>query len=80
MNVRRQPSPKKSVELTLDESLLADVHLLGMDLAGAVEDSLRSVIKAEKARRWLEENRDAIEENNARIEREGLWSDGLRLF
>jgi hypothetical protein len=29
---------------------------------------------------WQEENRAAIEANNKRIEEEGLWSDGLRLF
>ena len=37
---------------------------------------------ARKARweRWLEKNRAAIEDNNRRLEEQGLWSDGLRLF
>jgi len=30
--------------------------------------------------RWRRQNRAAIEDNNRRIEAEGLWSDGLRLF
>jgi antitoxin CcdA len=36
--------------------------------------------RKERWRRWREENRAAIEDNNRRIEEEGLWSDGLRLF
>jgi post-segregation antitoxin (ccd killing protein) len=30
------------------------------------------------ARRWLEENRSAVDAYNAEINQHGVWSDGLR--
>jgi post-segregation antitoxin (ccd killing protein) len=41
---------------------------------------LRKAVATEKARRWAEENAEAIKFNNEELERNGLWSDGLRLF
>ena len=35
---------------------------------------------AERQRRWLEENRGAIEDANRFLAKHGLWSDGKRLF
>ena len=36
--------------------------------------------KLKKRRRWLAENKDAIEHYNNRIDRAGVFSDGLRRF
>ena len=41
---------------------------------------LDKVARKERWRRWQDEYRAAIEDNNKQIEEEGLWSDGLRLF
>jgi antitoxin CcdA len=32
----------------------------------------------ERARKWLAENKDAIEVCNRDVEKRGVWSDGLR--
>jgi post-segregation antitoxin (ccd killing protein) len=34
----------------------------------------------EKARRWEEENAEAIRASNEELKRNGLWSDRYRLF
>jgi transcriptional regulator with XRE-family HTH domain len=36
--------------------------------------------KQGRSRRWLEENRAALADANAFLDRHGLWSDGKRLF
>lgn len=80
MNLHRPPIAREPVELSLDTSLVADAKAFGIDLAGAAEEALRQKVSRERARRWAEENREAIEASNARIEREGLWCDEYRLF
>lgn len=72
--------PRRAVNLTLDAALVADAEALGMNLSRAVEEALRAKVSAEKGRRWAEENREAIKATNARVEREGLWSDDYSLF
>lgn len=68
--------PKKAVNLSVDADLLAHAKELDINLSALFEEALR-----EQARkRWLEENREAIEAFNRRIERDGVWSDGLRRF
>jgi len=38
-------------------------------------DNLKPLSKAERERRWLEENREAIEAYNRRVAQDGLLSD-----
>jgi len=40
----------------------------------------KDVVKTKKEQEWLEENKEAIEKQNERIEREGLFSDAYRRF
>ena len=79
--MRHEPkSPKRAVNLSLDGAVIADAKTLGLNLSRVLEDALRREVAAEKARRWSEENAEAIAFNNARIERDGLWCDEYRLF
>ncbi|TDR88104.1 type II toxin-antitoxin system CcdA family antitoxin [Enterovirga rhinocerotis] len=80
MNLRRQPVQREAVELQLDGALMADAKALGLDAAGVMEDALRESVAAEKARRWREENAEAIRRSNERVERDGLWCDEYRRF
>jgi antitoxin CcdA len=41
---------------------------------------LEQHILAEKRKRWQEENREAIEAYNKRVEEYGVFSDGVRSF
>ena len=69
---------KKAVNLSVDAELLAKAKEMELNLSATLEDVLREKTRAEEARRWKEENREAIEAFNRRIERDGIWSDGLR--
>jgi len=75
-------------EVEIDADLLVEAEEAGLDLTQTVEHALRRALSIrgkgprdeERARRWREENADAIAFNNAEVERNGLWSDGLRPF
>jgi post-segregation antitoxin (ccd killing protein) len=67
---------KTEVAIKIDDRLLLRAQEYGIDLTNCIEQSL----KIEISKRWNAENAEAIELNRERIENEGLWSDGLRLF
>lgn len=71
---------KVRVNLTLDEALVAQAKAAGVNLSAVAEEAIRLRTRAEEMRIWSEQNREAIAAWNKRIEEEGLWSDGLRLF
>lgn len=50
----------------------AEAAALGLDAAALAERAVRAAISAEKARRWREENREAIAGWNRWIEENGL--------
>jgi len=66
------PPPEALAVTAADMEVLDQARELGIDLKQVVADARR--------RRWLEENRAAIADANAFLERYGLWSDGRRLF
>ncbi len=75
------------VTLELDAELIAAAKAAGIDLSELLVQALRRRLpnlhaaeRAELARRWQEENREAIEAYNRMIEEEGLFSDGMRMF
>jgi antitoxin CcdA len=71
---------KKSTNLSLPEDVLLSARALNLDLSRELEIHLRKVIREKQSEQWRIENRDAIQAINAQIERDGLWSDGLRMF
>ena len=58
----------------------AEARELGLDPEAIAAKAVEDAVKTERLRRWNEDNRDAIESWNELVEREGLWSDGLRAF
>lgn len=71
---------KVRVNLTLDEALVAKAKAAGVNLSAVAEEAIRFETRAEEMRRWAEANREALAAWDKRIDEEGLWSDGLRLF
>jgi post-segregation antitoxin (ccd killing protein) len=55
-----------------------DATLLIAETALGMREGRRA--REAKSRHWLKQNTKAIGAYNARIERDGLWSDGLRSF
>lgn len=79
-SIYQADAPKRPVNLSLNSDLLAMGKELGLNLSSVAEEALAYAVRARLAERWLEENRDAIEAYNQRVERQGVFSDGLRAF
>ena len=73
-------APKKSTNLSINSDLLRQVKDYHINLSRVLEQRLVEVLLEEKRRKWLEDNRDAIQIYNRRIEGSGVFSDGLRSF
>lgn len=69
---------KKSANLSVDEDLLIEAKEYGISLSQTFQEALLAKVKAERARRWQEENREAIEEYNRHIEKHGIWAEKVR--
>ncbi len=67
-----------TVEIAAD--LLDEAERLGTDLVAVAERALTTAIRDARRTQWRQENAGAITEANEELARNGLWSDGLRLF
>ena len=66
---------KESVNLSIDTDLLRQARALNINLSKALEGRLAEILKEERARRWQEENRAAIEAHNRFTEKHGIFND-----
>lgn len=71
---------KKPTNLSLQADLLAEAKALDLNLSAELNSALAEIVRRKRAEQWLAENREAIDAYNRHIERDGLWSDGLRMF
>lgn len=69
---------KRAVNLFVDSELLDEAKRLGVNVSETLERRLRSIVRAEQEKRWLEENRDAFASINAFIDSHGLLASRLR--
>jgi antitoxin CcdA len=69
---------KRATNVSIDEELLNLARELGINLSQTLEQRLREITKAERERRWREENRAAIEAYNQYIERNGIFGEEFR--
>ncbi len=74
----KQPQRKARLNITVDADLLAAAREQGLNLSMMMESKITETLKADRARQWRIDNKEAIAAYNERIDREGLWSDGLR--
>ena len=58
--------------------LLDEAKRLNINVSETLERRLRSLVRAEQEKRWLEENKEAFSSINAFIEKNGLLSNRLR--
>jgi len=59
---------------------LAEAQSLGLDAAAIAARAVQEAILSEKARRWLEENREAIDAHSRWVEEHGLPLAEYRMF
>lgn len=72
--------PKRRTNVSIDAELLTQARDMGVNLSAALESKLAELLKAERERRWIEENKAGFEAANRFLKTHGLWSDGRRLF
>ena len=73
-------APKKSANLSINSDLIQQAKALKINLSKLLEEKLIQTIASQKESLWLQENKEAIEENNERISKKGTFSDRLRRF
>ena len=79
---------REKVALELDREAIEAAKAAGLDLSSLLLEALRRRVpslhaeeRAANARRWREENREAIEAHSRMIEEDGfVFSDGARTF
>ena len=69
---------KRAVNLFVDAELLDEARRMRINLSEMLEGRLRTIVRAERERRWLEDNKDAIASINSFIEQHGLLAAKLR--
>jgi antitoxin CcdA len=76
----RDRSPRRPTNVSLPSDTVARAKELGINVSKACEAGLTAEVKKEWERRWKEEHREAIEANNAWVEKHGLPLEKFRLF
>ena len=73
-------APKRAINLSLNSKVLDMARDMGMNISQTVDALLTEAVLKQYWARWNEDNAEAIEAYNERIEREGLFSDRVRTF
>lgn len=71
---------KKPTNISINSDLLEKAKSHKINISSCVEKTLEELVKKEEARKWENENAEAIKDYNKRISKNGLFSDGLRSF
>lgn len=71
---------KRATNVSLSSELLDEAKRLGVNISRACERGLVEQIAEARAKRWLEENGEAIVSSNEFVERHGLPLDQYRQF
>jgi antitoxin CcdA len=73
-------APKKAANVSINSDLLHQAKVLKINLSATLENELASLIRQKRRAQWLDENRAALDDYNAFVEKHGTFSDGLRQF
>jgi antitoxin CcdA len=80
MGGRDSLAGKRPANLSISARLLDKAKNLKINLSRTLEERLAQVVREAEAEEWLAANRKAIDAYNARVERDGAWSDKVRGF
>ena len=73
-------SQRKSVNISIESRLIEEAKELGINISRAAEESIEKAVSEEKSRRWLLENKEAIENWNEYVLKNGLPLAKYRQF
>lgn len=77
---RAKQMRKTATNLSLRPELVERAKQLGLNISELVDAALARAIAEAEGRRWVEENREAIDEYNALVAKRGVFGDGRRRF
>lgn len=77
---RQADDRKRPTNVSLSETLVKEARELDINVSQACEEGLRAATKAERERRWLEENAEGIRKFNEFVEKHGNPLGHLRQF
>lgn len=72
--------PRKSTNLSMDISLIAEAKSLNVNLSRAAEDGLRHAVRKAREEQWHAQNAAALAASNTWVEEHGLPLERHRLF
>jgi len=75
-----RPVKKRAVNLFVDAELLDEARRMRINVSETLERRLRTIVRAEREKRWLEENQAAIDAYNQRVATQGLLADDAALL
>jgi antitoxin CcdA len=79
--VREDRAPfRRPTNVSLDARLVEEAKELGINVSRASEEGLAREVKAERERRFKEDNAEAFEEWNRFVEKNGLPLERFRQF
>lgn len=73
-------APKKLTTLSINVDLVEKSQALKINLNNTLEEALQAKIVGKTSKKWLEENKKAINNYNEFIEEYGCFSDEYRDF
>jgi antitoxin CcdA len=73
-------APKRATNLSINSDLLEKAKSYNINLSKSFESYLNELVKKRAEKQWKEDNLQAIEAFNERVDKQGVFSDGLRSF
>lgn len=73
-------APKKVINLSLNSDLLKKSRALNINLSATLEQALKDKLKSIEAKKWVQENKNAIKAYNNFVAENGCFSDEYRAF
>jgi antitoxin CcdA len=71
---------KSRTNVSIDSTLLEAARAQNIKISALLEDAIRERLARDASARWLEKNASAIAAYNVEVEKNGVFSDGLREF
>jgi antitoxin CcdA len=78
--MRQSSARKKPTNLSLDATLVARAKDMGINVSEACERGLADEVKKAREKKWLEENKAALDWSNDYVEKHGLPLAKYRMF
>lgn len=73
-------APKRAANLSINADLLSKAKELDINLSATLEQALIEALRKRHRDQWVAENQAAIEAYNEHVDKQGVFSDGLRSF